>query len=119
MDRATIGGVWLCDADLLAGSLRRFLAAFCRVLFHFSHMPRSRTCAPKDTSASIGFEAKFWLVLYKDRIYDASIGSDDKFVQSEKFVEAYGGKLGDISIYGLESNATARRLVVMNLALAA
>jgi type I restriction enzyme M protein len=25
------------------------------------------------------------------------------FVQSEKFVEAHGGKLGDISIYGQES----------------
>jgi type I restriction enzyme M protein len=39
------------------------------------------------------------------------------FVQSEKFVEAHGGKLGDISIYGQESNATTRRLAVMNLAL--
>jgi type I restriction enzyme M protein len=38
-------------------------------------------------------------------------------VQSEKFVEAHGGKLGDISIYGQESNATTRRLAVMNLAL--
>jgi type I restriction enzyme M protein len=39
------------------------------------------------------------------------------FVQSEKFVESHGGKLGDISIYGQESNATTRRLAVMNLAL--
>jgi type I restriction enzyme M protein len=39
------------------------------------------------------------------------------FVQSEKFVEAHGGKLGDISIYGQESNSTTRRLAVMNLAL--
>ncbi len=39
------------------------------------------------------------------------------FVQSEKFVEAHGGKLGDISIYGQESNPTTRRLAVMNLAL--
>jgi type I restriction enzyme M protein len=39
------------------------------------------------------------------------------FVQSEKFVEAHGGRLGDISVYGQESNATTRRLAVMNLAI--
>jgi len=32
-------------------------------------------------------------------------------------VESHGGKLGDISIYGQESNATTRRLAVMNLAI--
>jgi hypothetical protein len=39
------------------------------------------------------------------------------FVQSQKFVEAHGGKIGDISIYGQESNSTTRRLAIMNLAL--
>jgi len=39
------------------------------------------------------------------------------FVQSEQFVEAHGGKLGDIAVYGPESNATTRRLAVMNLAI--
>jgi type I restriction enzyme M protein len=39
------------------------------------------------------------------------------FVQSEKFVESHGGKLGDISIYGQESNAATRRLAIMNLAI--
>jgi type I restriction enzyme M protein len=32
-------------------------------------------------------------------------------------VENHGGKIGDISIYGQESNATTRRLAVMNLAI--
>ena len=54
---------------------------------------------------------------YKGRIYDPACGSGGMFVQSEKFVESHGGKLGDISIYGQESNATTRRLAVMNLAL--
>ncbi len=54
---------------------------------------------------------------YKGRIYDPCCGSGGMFVQSEKFVESHGGKLGDISIYGQESNATTRRLAVMNLAL--
>ena len=39
------------------------------------------------------------------------------FVQSERFVEAHGGKLGQISIYGQESNPTTRRLCAMNLAI--
>jgi type I restriction enzyme M protein len=39
------------------------------------------------------------------------------FVQSEKFVESHGGKIGDISVYGQESNATTRRLAIMNLAI--
>ena len=54
---------------------------------------------------------------YKGRIYDPCCGSGGMFVQSEKFVLAHGGKLGDISIYGQESNATTRRLAVMNLAI--
>jgi type I restriction enzyme M protein len=39
------------------------------------------------------------------------------FVSSEKFVEAHGGKLGDISIFGQESNPTTWRLAQMNLAI--
>jgi type I restriction enzyme M protein len=39
------------------------------------------------------------------------------FVQSEKFIEAHGGKIGDISIYGQESNQTTWRLCNMNLAI--
>ncbi len=57
------------------------------------------------------------LAPYKGRIYDPACGSGGMFVQSEKFVESHGGKLGDISIYGQESNATTRRLAVMNLAI--
>ena len=37
-------------------------------------------------------------------------------MQSEKFVEAHGGRLGDIAIYGQESNYTTWRLCKMNLA---
>ena len=57
------------------------------------------------------------LAPYKGRIYDPCCGSGGMFVQSEKFVEAHGGRLGDIGIYGQESNATTRRLAVMNLAI--
>jgi type I restriction enzyme M protein len=39
------------------------------------------------------------------------------FVQSEEFIEAHGGRLTDLSIYGQESNPTTWRLAKMNLAL--
>jgi type I restriction enzyme M protein len=51
------------------------------------------------------------------RVYDPACGSGGMFVQSERFLEAHGGKLGDISIYGQESNPTTRRLCAMNLAI--
>jgi len=57
------------------------------------------------------------LAPYKGRVYDPCCGSGGMFVQSEKFVEAHGGRVGDLSIYGQESNATTRRLALMNLAL--
>ena len=57
------------------------------------------------------------LAPYKGRIYDPACGSGGMFVQSEKFVESHGGKRGDISVYGQESNATTRRLAIMNLAI--
>lgn len=57
------------------------------------------------------------LAPYKGRVYDPACGSGGMFVQSEKFVEAHGGKIGDISIYGQESNHTTWRLAKMNLAI--
>jgi type I restriction enzyme M protein len=53
---------------------------------------------------------------YKGRVYDPCCGSGGMFVQSEKFVEQHGGKVGDISIWGQESNYTTWRLCRMNLA---
>ena len=53
---------------------------------------------------------------YKGRVYDPCCGSGGMFVQSEKFVEEHGGRIGDIAIYGQESNYTTWRLAKMNLA---
>jgi hypothetical protein len=39
------------------------------------------------------------------------------FVQSERFIEAHGGRRGAVSVYGQELNDTTRRLCLMNLAL--
>lgn len=50
------------------------------------------------------------------RVYDPCCGSGGMFVQSEKFVQGHGGRIGDIAIYGQESNYTTWRLCKMNLA---
>ncbi|MCL4458787.1 MAG: type I restriction-modification system subunit M [Chloroflexi bacterium] len=57
------------------------------------------------------------LAPYRGRVFDPCCGSGGMFVQSEKFVEAHGGRIGDISIYGQESNHTTWRLCKMNLAI--
>jgi type I restriction enzyme M protein len=54
---------------------------------------------------------------YKGRVFDPCCGSGGMFVQSEKFVEAHGGRRTDLSIYGQESNQTTWRLCKMNLAI--
>ncbi|MFI2131883.1 type I restriction-modification system subunit M [Lysinibacillus fusiformis] len=54
---------------------------------------------------------------YKGRIYDPACGSGGMFVQSEKFIEEHQGRLGDISVYGQESNPTTWKLCKMNLAI--
>ena len=53
---------------------------------------------------------------YKGRVYDPCCGSGGMFVQSERFVEEHGGRIGDIAIYGQESNYTTWQLARMNLA---
>ncbi|WP_296655202.1 SAM-dependent methyltransferase [Rhodoferax sp.] len=51
------------------------------------------------------------------KVYDPCCGSGGMFVQSERFIEAHGGKIGDVSIYGQEANPTTWRLAAMNLAI--
>ncbi len=57
------------------------------------------------------------LAPHSGKVYDPCCGSGGMFVQSEKFMESHGGRFGDISIYGQESNPTTWRLVAMNLAI--
>src|SRR3989449_6564106 len=54
---------------------------------------------------------------YKGRVYDPCCGSSGMFVQSEEFIAAHGGRFGDISVYGQESNYTTWRLAKMTLAI--
>lgn len=54
---------------------------------------------------------------HEGKVYDPCCGSGGMFVQSEKFIESHGGKIGDVSIYGQEANPTTWRLAAMNLAI--
>jgi type I restriction enzyme M protein len=54
---------------------------------------------------------------YQGRVYDPCCGSGGFFVQSEKFVEEHHGRVGQISVYGQESNPTTWRLASMNMAI--
>ncbi|EGQ64263.1 type I restriction-modification system, M subunit, partial [Acidithiobacillus sp. GGI-221] len=69
------------------------------------------------TPASVVRTLVAMLAPYKGRIYDPCCGSGGMFVQSEKFIEAHGGKVGDISVYGEESNPNTWKLALMNLAI--
>lgn len=51
------------------------------------------------------------------RVYDPCCGTGGFFVQSEKFIEAHQGRIGDIAVYGQERNHTTFRLARMNLAI--
>jgi len=54
---------------------------------------------------------------YQGRVYDPAMGSGGFFVQSEKFIAEHGGRLGNLSVYGQESNPTTWRLAAMNMAI--
>jgi type I restriction enzyme M protein len=69
------------------------------------------------TPASIVKTLVAVLAPHHGKVYDPCCGSGGMFVQSEKFIEAHGGKIGDVSIYGQEANPTTWRLAAMNLAI--
>lgn len=52
---------------------------------------------------------------FKGRVYDPAMGSGGFFVQSENFISAHKGKIGDVSIYGQEANHTTWQLAAMNM----
>ena len=54
---------------------------------------------------------------YEGRVYDPCCGSSGMFVQSEEFIRAHNGKVGELSIFGQESNPTTWKLAKMNLAI--
>ncbi len=54
---------------------------------------------------------------YNGRVYDPACGSGGMFVQSAKFIESHGGNIGEIAVYGQDSNPTTWKMAQMNLAI--
>ncbi len=54
---------------------------------------------------------------YQGRVCDPAMGSGGFFVQSERFIKEHSGRLGNLSVYGQESNPTTWRLAAMNMAI--
>ena len=69
------------------------------------------------TPASIVKTLVAVLAPHVGKVYDPCCGSGGMFVQSERFIESHGGKIGDVAIYGQEANPTTWRLAAMNLAI--
>jgi len=53
----------------------------------------------------------------KGRIYDPCCGSGGMFAYSENFVKEHAGRIGDIAVYGQESNDATYKLARMNMAI--
>ncbi len=51
---------------------------------------------------------------FKGRVFDPCCGSGGMFVQSEKFIEAHGGRLDDIHVLGQESNQSDNMASMQN-----
>jgi len=104
-------------------------------------MARTKSPASADSTATIGFEATLWLAADSRSVAEtASRRLPAWLAQRGNIVESQGGTAmrdsatliseasprefraakhhrGDISVYGQESNATTRRLAIMNLAI--
>ena len=51
------------------------------------------------------------------KIYDCCCGSGGMFVQSEKFIEAHGGRRGVTAVYGQEANSDTWKMAKINMAI--
>ncbi len=95
--------------DILGRVYEYFLAQFARA--------EGKNAGQFYTPSSVVRLLVEMLAPYTGRVYDPCCGSGGMFVQSEKFIQAHGGRLDAISIYGQESNYTTWRLARMNLAI--
>ena len=104
-----VGGADSTGRDVLGQVYEYFLAEFASA--------EGKQGGEFYTPASVVKVLVGMLAPYKGRVYDPCCGSGGMFVQSERFVEEHKGRIGDISVYGQESNPTTWRLAKMNLAI--
>lgn len=118
LDKIRLGGVvdlltnrtvYSKDKDILGGVYEYFLEKFASA--------EGKLGGEFYTPRSVVQLLVEMLEPYNGRVYDPCCGSGGMFVQSEEFVKEHSGKIGDLAIYGQESNATTWRLAKMNLAI--
>ena len=106
--------------DLISGialnERRQVQGRLGRVYEYFWPVRRRRSAAASSIRRAAWCTLVEMIEPYQGRVYDPCCGSGGMFVQSEKFVDEHGGRIGDIAIYGQESNYTTWRLCKMNLA---
>lgn len=121
LDKTQLGGVIDLVSNIgLGGKEHRDKDLMGRVYEYFLSMFASaegRRGGEFFTPSSIVKTLVEMIAPFRGRIYDPCCGSGGMFVQSEKFVEAHGGKRGAVSVYGQEWNATTWKLAKMNLAI--
>jgi type I restriction enzyme M protein len=121
LDKARLGQLINLVSDIaLGGSAERAKDTLGRVYEYF--LARFASAEGKSggqfyTPSRVVRVLAEMLAPYKGRVYDPCCGSGGMFVSSERFIEAHAGRIGDISIYGQESNYTTWRLAKMNLAI--
>jgi type I restriction enzyme M protein len=97
------------EKDIPGSAFEYFLGLFARAdgkRFGDAHTPES-----------VGKLLVHMIAPHKGRVYDPCNGSCGLFILSKKFVEAQGGNLGDIAMFGQESNPKTWSLGIMNLAM--
>lgn len=62
------------------------------------------------TPASSVLTLEAVLAPHHSKVYAPCCGSGGMFVQSGRFIEAHGGKIGDVSVYGQQANPITWRL---------
>jgi len=102
-----IEGVSLSSKDILGHVYEYFLGQFA--------LAEGKKGGQFYTPKSIVSLIVQMLEPFKGRVYDPAMGSGGFFVQSEHFITAHKGRIGDVSIYGQEANHTTWQLAAMNM----
>ena len=122
LDKQRLGQLINLVSDIALGSpADRAKDTLGRVYEYFlarSPAPRARRAASSTRPSHVVRVLVEMLAPYKGRVYDPCCGSGGMFVhRARSSSRPTRGKLGDISIYGQESNYTTWRLAKMNLAI--
>jgi len=80
-------------------------------------IPRTATIRAKNAAERLGFEAKLWLTADKLRNNMDSAEYKHIVLGLIFLLPCFGGRIGDIAVYGEESNSTTRLPAMMNLAI--